>query len=39
VMTHFGSWHFHLEVGVVRDRHEHGVARPPKDGVVALRLG
>jgi hypothetical protein len=28
------SRHLHLEVRVVRDRHEFGVARPPKDGVV-----
>jgi hypothetical protein len=26
--------HLHLEVGVVRDRHELGIARTPKDGVV-----
>jgi hypothetical protein len=26
--------HLHLEVGVVRDRHELGVAWTPKDGVV-----
>jgi hypothetical protein len=26
--------HLHLEVGVVRDCHELGVARTPKDGVV-----
>ena len=25
-----GAWHFELEVGVVRDRHELGVARAPR---------
>jgi hypothetical protein len=28
------SWHLHLQVGVVGDRHELGVAGPPKYGVV-----
>jgi hypothetical protein len=30
----FWPQHLHLEVCVVRDRHEFGVARTPKDGVV-----
>jgi hypothetical protein len=30
----FCSRHLHLEVSVVQDRHELGVARPPKDGLV-----
>ena len=28
------SWHLQLEVGVVGDCHEFGVAWPPQDGVV-----
>jgi hypothetical protein len=28
------AWHFELEVGVVRDHHEPGVAGAPKNGVV-----
>jgi hypothetical protein len=30
----FWSRHLHLEVGVVRDRHELGIAQTPEDGVV-----
>jgi hypothetical protein len=29
-----GAWYFELEVGVVRDHHEPGVAGAPKNGVV-----
>jgi hypothetical protein len=29
-----GARHFELEVGVIRDRHEPGIAGAPKDGVV-----
>jgi hypothetical protein len=28
------AWHFELEVGVVGNRHEFGIARTPNDGVV-----
>ena len=30
-----GTWYFELEVGVVGDGHELGIARPTQDGVVS----
>jgi hypothetical protein len=28
------AWHFELKVSIVGNRHEFGIARAPKDGVV-----